>query len=258
MAKKIKIYDLSTPMGYGEPMFPAPVEVEPVFRRWNSMARGRTFLTMFTAHMHLSTHMDAPAHVLYEELHPKTIDQIPLEGCYGTGVVVSIPKGKWEVVAPEDLEKAEPEIEKGDMVIVNTGWHHKWGDNIDWCCYYPSFYKEAGDWFVKKGVKGVGITAAAIDHPLATYIVGRTPSSPDFLPWVVDEYKKLTGKHPREDFSLWEPCHRALLKNGIVQYENVGGDVDKVTGKRVTIAGFPIKFKGGDGSWVRLVAIVEE
>ncbi|MBW1771917.1 MAG: cyclase family protein, partial [Deltaproteobacteria bacterium] len=40
--------------------------------------------------------------------------------------------------------------------------------------------------------------------------------------------------------------------------ENVGGDLDQVTGKRVTISGFPIKWEGGDGSWVRLVAIVDD
>ena len=33
---------------------------------------------------------------------------------------------------------------------------------------------------------------------------------------------------------------------------------DEVLGQRVTIAGFPIRWVGGDGSMVRLVAIVEE
>jgi kynurenine formamidase len=41
-------------------------------------------------------------------------------------------------------------------------------------------------------------------------------------------------------------------------WENVGGDLDKVTGKRVTISGLPIRWVGGDGSMVRLVAIVDE
>jgi kynurenine formamidase len=41
-------------------------------------------------------------------------------------------------------------------------------------------------------------------------------------------------------------------------YENVGGDLDQVVGKRVTIAGFPIQWEKGDGSIVRVVAIVDE
>lgn len=42
-------------------------------------------------------------------------------------------------------------------------------------------------------------------------------------------------------------------------FENEGGDIDEVLGKRVvTLAGFPIRREKGDGSIVRLVAIVEE
>ena len=75
---------------------------------------------------------------------------------------------------------------------------------------------------------------------------------------VCEEYKKETGRDVIKDFPEWEPCHRLLLGNGIMGWENVGGDIDMVTGKRVTIAGFPIRWVKGDGSIVRLVAIVEK
>ena len=39
--------------------------------------------------------------------------------------------------------------------------------------------------------------------------------------------------------------------------ENVGGDIDKVTGKRCTFAYFPWNWDRGDGCIVRLVAIVD-
>lgn len=42
--------------------------------------------------MHSGTHIDAPAHVV--EGTP-FLDEIPLSAFFGTGVVVSIPKGKW-------------------------------------------------------------------------------------------------------------------------------------------------------------------
>ena len=48
------------------------------------------------------------------------------------GVDVDIPKGKWGVITPEDLEKARPKIEPNDIVIVNTGWHHHFGDNTEY------------------------------------------------------------------------------------------------------------------------------
>jgi kynurenine formamidase len=56
----------------------------------------------------------------------------------------------------------------------------------------------------------------------------------------------------------WEPCHKLMLGNGITGYENVGGDLEKVVGKRFKIMGFPIRWVEGDGSMVRLVAEIDE
>src|SRR6266496_2716282 len=66
-----------------------------------------------------------------------------------------------------------------------------------------------------------------------------------------------TRSDPRDDFPEWEPCHRQLLGNGIVGFENVGGELDRVTGRRCTFAAFPIRWQYGDGSIVRLVATVD-
>jgi kynurenine formamidase len=54
-----------------------------------------------------------------------------------------------------------------------------------------------------------------------------------------------------------EACHNIVLGNGIVGFENVGGDIDMVTGKRVTIATFPWRWVKGDGCIVRMAAIVD-
>jgi kynurenine formamidase len=51
--------------------------------------------------------------------------------------------------------------------------------------------------------------------------------------------------------------HRILFKNGIMGIENVGGELDAVTGKRVTFAFFPWKWDRGDGCIVRLVAMTD-
>jgi kynurenine formamidase len=63
---------------------------------------------------------------------------------------------------------------------------------------------------------------------------------------------------PLEDFLLWEPCHKILLGNGVMGWENVGGNMDQAMGMRCTIVGCPIRWKGGDGSMVRLVAIIDK
>ena len=51
--------------------------------------------------------------------------------------------------------------------------------------------------------------------------------------------------------------HRALFRHGIMGIENVGGELDAVTGRRVTFAFFPWKWERGDGCIVRLVAITD-
>jgi len=251
MAKVKKLVDLSQPFGRNVPLWPYFEDVK--IERIHYHSKSRVLTQRITTPMHVATHADSPAHVIEGGMY--TAD-IPLDCYYGTGVVVRIPKGKWGKIMPEDLEKATPKIEKGDIVIINTGWHHKFGDNTDYFCYSPGLYKEAGEWFVEKGVKAVGVDQQALDHPLATALGphGVGPLRPD----VCEEYERETGHKVIDDFPLWEPCHKLLLGNGIMGWENCGGDMDEVTGMRVTISGFPIRWEGGDGSMVRLVAIVEE
>ena len=62
--------------------------------------------------------MDAPLHVTE---NTPSLTGYPLWRFFGTGVAVSIPKGKWGVITPDDLEKATPKIRKNDIVMINTG-----------------------------------------------------------------------------------------------------------------------------------------
>ncbi len=249
----LEFYDLSHPWGLGQPCWPYFEDVK--IERLHGMSKGRVLTQKITTVMHSGTHIDAPAHVV--EGTP-FLEEIPLRNFFGTGVIVSIPKKKWEVVTPDDLEKVSPQIRKGDIVIVNTGWHRYYSDSAQYYAYSPGFYKEAGDWFVAKGVKAVGTDTQALDHPLATAIGPHGPGAPNgLLPWACAEYKEETGRDVLQDFPLWEPCHNAILSHGIYGFENVGGDIDKVTGKRVTFAAFPWRWVGGDGCIVRLVAIVD-
>ncbi len=247
--EKTKLVDLSHPFGHNAPLWPYFEDVK--IERVHYHAKSGVLSQRITTVMHCTTHADSPAHVIEGT---EFTDEIPLDKYYGTGVVVDIPKGKWEVITPDDLEKARPKIEKGDIVIVHTGWHRHYSDSRKYFAYSPGLYKEAGDWFVERGVKAVGVDQQALDHPLGTAI-GPHGSGP-LLPDVCEEYKQETGRDVKEDFPLWEPCHRALLGNGIMGWENVGGDIEQVVGMRVTIAGFPIRWVKGDGSIVRLVAIV--
>jgi kynurenine formamidase len=246
----VQFYDLSHPWGHDAPLWPYFPDVK--IERFHYMAKSGVLSQQITTFMHCTTHTDAPAHVVEGTAF---MDEVPLSSYFGTGVVVSIPKEKWEVITAEDLENATPEIRAGDIVIVNTGWHRFYGDNRKYFVESPGTYKEAGEWLRDKGVKGFGIDCQALDHPLGTAI-GPQPNGP-LIDGVCEEYKAHTGREASADFPEWEPCHRALLGNGIVGFENVGGQIDAVTGKRVTFGAFPWRWTKGDGCIVRLVAMLD-
>ncbi len=142
------------------------------------------------------------------------------------------------------------------MLIINTGWHKQYEDG-DYFAYCPGFVPSAGEWLVKKGVKVVGHDTQANDHPLATAI-GPQRNGP-LLPHLEQEYKEWSGGGDwKKDFPQWEPVHQILFKNGILGIENVGGDLDAVTGKRCTFAFFPWNWDRGDGCIIRLVAMIDK
>jgi kynurenine formamidase len=202
--------------------------------------------------MHRGTHMDAPAHVTANLPYITAYEPWRF---FGTGVAVSIPKGRWEVITADDLERAEPRIRPHDIVMINTGSHHHWGDNDDYFAYSPGLYREAAEWLVERRVKLVGVDVQALDHPLGTKIVahGTGPSHP----YLMDEYRALTGRDVMDDFPDWEIAHKTLLSAGIPGIENVGGELDAVTGKRCTFLAFPWRFVRGEASLLRVVAVID-
>jgi kynurenine formamidase len=248
----LEFYNLSHRFGYQSPNWPYFEDVK--IERIHYHAKSGVLSQRITTSMHNTTHIDAPAHVVQGT---PFIDEVPLPHFFGSGIVVSIPKKKWEPITGDDLEKAAGKhVRPRDVVLVNTGWHHKYDDSEDYFCYAPGFVPSAGEWFVEKKVKVIGHDTQANDHPLATAI-GPHRNGP-LHPHLAAEYKKWSkGRDWKDDFPEWEPVHRILFKNGILGIENVGGDLDKVTGKRCTFALFPWNWDRGDGCIIRLVAIVD-
>jgi kynurenine formamidase len=248
----LEFYNLSHRFGYQSPNWPYFEDVK--IERIHYMAKSGVLSQRITTSMHNTTHIDAPAHVVQGT---PFIDEVPLPHFFGSGIVISIPKKKWEPITYDDLEKAAGKIVRPrDVVIVNTGWHHQYEDSEDYFCKCPGFVASAGDWFVEKKVKVVGHDTQANDHPLATAI-GPHRNGP-LHPHLKDEYYEWSGGRDwKDDHPEWEPVHRKLFTNGILGIENVGGDLDKVTGRRCTFAFFPWNWDRGDGCIIRLVAMVD-
>jgi kynurenine formamidase len=248
----LRFYNLSHQLGHNMVQWPSPFSKPFVANRLYYHSMHDFYAVEYDGIMHRGTHMDSPAHVT--ENWPY-INDFDLWRFFGTGVAVSIPKGKWGVVTPEDLEQAEPKIQTGDIVMINTGSHHNWGDNDDYYGYSPGFARAAGEWLAAKQVKLVGIDVQSLDHVLGTKMVdhGTGPTHVHLM----EEYKAQTGHEALEDFPDWEPAHKAMLGAGIPGIENVGGDLDAVTGKRCTFMAFPWRLTNGDGCSVRIVAVID-
>jgi kynurenine formamidase len=248
--KDLELINLSTDWGHGMPQWPSRANLN--VRVVEFHAKDGLLVQQFEGIMHRGTHMDAPIHV--QENTP-TITGYPLWRFFGTGVAVSIPKGKWGVITPKDLERAEPKIQKNDIVMINTGSHNKYGDNPDYFAYSPGLYKEAAEWLVERGVKLVGVDVQALDHPLGTFLGPHGPGPAQ--PHLDVEYKAETGRHIIEDFPYWEPAHKIMMTNGIPGIENISGGIDKITGKRCTFFAFPWRWPEGEGCALRVVAVLD-
>ena len=161
----IEFYNLSHRFGYQCPNWPYFRDVR--IERMHYMAKSGVLSQTLTTTMHVTTHIDAPAHVVQST---PFIDEVPLPHFFGSGIVVSIPKKKWEQITGDDLEKAcGHAIRKNDVLIINTGWHKRYEDG-DYFPYCPGLVPSAAEWMIDKGVKVVGHDTQANDHPLATAI----------------------------------------------------------------------------------------
>ena len=94
--KMTKIYDLSQPWGVDTPLWPFPgPRQDLIFPRGQYLGRFHKRTMTYTGTLHAGTHMDAPNHVLHEEEVDRerngySLDEIPLEYCIGTGVILDM------------------------------------------------------------------------------------------------------------------------------------------------------------------------
>jgi kynurenine formamidase len=196
--------------------------------------------------------MKAPLHLIQKGADLAAVSP---DRFFGNGAVVDIPKKNWEVVTAADLEKAKPAIEEGDIVVIVTGWHHKYSDSLEYYGEAPGLSKDAAEWLVKKKPKLVAVDTPHVDHPLATSM-GPHRGGPQ-MKRLAGEYAKATGKDPKVEHPEWNAAHKTLLGAGVPTVEQVGGDVDVLRGKRTTLAAIPWKFEHGDACQVRFVAMFD-
>ncbi|MGA8833847.1 MAG: cyclase family protein [Desulfomonilaceae bacterium] len=168
---------------------------------------------------HVGTHVDAPRHFFPDG---PGIDQIPLDRFRGSGVVWRLDIKPFGIIGTDDLERADPELQWGDIVLLNCGWFPNFGKDI-----YDQNYSlspEAANWMVDRGVKLVGVDCSTVD---------------------------LAHSQRRPGFN-W-PIHRILLSHGVLIAEHLT-NLDSLSGKRVEVIFLPVKIRDADGAPARVVA----
>lgn len=191
--------------------------------------------------VHATTHMDAPWHYgpLCEGKKAKAIDEVPLEWCYGEGLVVDMShKPDFEAITIEDirafLEERGLSIAPGTIVLIRTGRDRLMGTK-EFFTNGTGMSASATAWLIDQGVKVMGIDQWGWDLP---------------LPFLVKEAKK----HQNPDL-FWEAhlvgvnkeyCHMEQLTN-----------LDRLPYSGFKVAAFPLKLKGASAGPARVVAILE-
>jgi kynurenine formamidase len=149
----------------------------------------------------------------------KTLDQMPLDWFYGPARVLRIPKNAGEEITPADFEPFEEWLKPDAKIIYETGWHRQFGA-ANFFTEFPSLTQDAARYLAAKKIRMLGMD---------------TPT-------------------PGRD---WYEVHHILLapETEIVIVETLA-NLDQVPDE-FTFAGFPLNFKGRDGSPIRAVAIID-
>jgi kynurenine formamidase len=248
----LEFVELSHEWGSHTPVYPGFPDIV-IFRLATHANHGVMSQQVRTV-MHNGTHVNAPVHLVQGG---QGVGELALDRFFGTGPVLGIPKGEWELIEPVDLEAAGDvgRVGPGDMVMINTGWHHRYSDSMEYFGHGPGLSGAAAQWLVQREVKLVGIDTATVDHPMATSLAGHRGGP--IVKELPRQYRAATGHEPEQDHPDWNIAHKTLLEAGIPTIENVGGNIDAVTGLRCAFHAYPWFWPEGDACVTRLTAILD-
>ena len=207
--------------------------------------------------LHVGTHLDGALHAT--DGRDGDMASYPLEFLVNQGVIVDISDkvGDWDVITPEMIISAPVKVEKGDILILHTGYHHYYEgcakqDLVRYFCMHPGGKLPLLEWMLDMQIKWFGIDCGSGDHPMNTTIrFMRRDLRKQFEEKVgmpVEEFfpsyeyaHKLSGRKVKNNVF---PFHNYAFQEGLIHAENVGGDIDKVLNTRALIGAFPWKYEG--------------
>jgi len=192
--------------------------------------------------VHSTTHLDAPWHYspTSEGKRAKTIDEVPLEWCFGPGVVIDMKhKEDFDAITKDDvmsfLKNENITLEPGMIVLIKTGRDKLMGTK-EFFEKGTGMSAEATRWLIDQGIKVMGIDQWGWDLPLPHLIKEAKRTNNPELFWEAH----MVG-HDQEY------CHMEQLTN-----------LDALPYRGFKVAAFPLKIEGASAGPCRVVAIMDE
>jgi kynurenine formamidase len=219
-----------------------------------------------TMTLHVSTHLDAPAHFM---TGGKFIGDLPLDFLIGPACVVDLQRygiGDYDVYGPEHFERWEKDtgikIDARDILIIRTGYHRYYPENwtdrsrVDETRYFirhPGPARDFAEWVLDRHIRWIAVDAGSADHPMNT-VIRRIRGDE------AEEAEKKLGRNlddvfPKADYQI---MHTLLFPHDVIHIENLGGRLDEVLDRKVMFGCFPWRFQGGEAALCRAVAILDE
>ena len=169
---------------------------------------------------HAGTHMDAPFHF---GVNDQTIDEFEVNRFVCDSWVIPIDVVPKQKLTVEDLGVFSDLIQKGDGIILQTGWaqfvnESKYREEL------PGIHEGLARWLVDKQINMLAV---------------EPPSIADVMD--LEEVTKI---------------HEILLGGDIIIVEGLT-NVVKLSKEKVKLIALPLKIKDGDGAPARVIAIEE-
>ncbi|RMF91243.1 MAG: cyclase family protein [Nitrospinota bacterium] len=190
---------------------------------------------------HSGTHVDSPYHYtpVSAGKPARTIDQVPLEWCYGDGVVLDMTHKKaGEGISAAEVQAALHKIgytlKPFDIVLIRTDTDKRY-DKPDYMEAQPGMTREATLWLLDQGIKVIGIDAWGLDRPFSVMV------------------QDLKAGHVT---AFWE-AHYVGREREYLQIEKLANLDQLPYPFGFKVACFPVKIERASGGWCRAVAIIE-
>jgi kynurenine formamidase len=191
--------------------------------------------------VHSGTHVDAPSHYgpRVDGKPPMTMDRVPLDWCYGNGVVLD-----FSTLGPQDLidstrlqealEKIDHELEAGEIVLLRTDTDKRFYEP-DFEYANPGLSRDGCEFLLDRGIRAIGIDAGSMDAPV-TVMMERLKSSGDKA-------------------QLFQ-AHFLGREREYLQIEKLT-NLEQLPATGFQVFFFPVLVQGAGGGWARAVAILD-